>query len=381
MDWATRKSLTAITKIKHTATGTESAGQLGELQVLAVAEKLAKRRSFPIFFSIRVPKVQEKGKFELDLLLVGPQGLLALEVKSWGGALKAGKRGEWVQVSGNGSTLTHKDPAALLDKKIEAIQSYLKLNGVAVPRQRMTGALVWVFPIDIDPALRQQINSVSIDDLEPYMERVLFEGKPSALDMTPIESALERLPTWDQLYLRGGQVVRGDIVSAIVATEKEKISRADTDAMVFHYPGFLLSWLFFSPKVWWTDHAGKKRSAKIIPEQSFVVRLSGQAQELRYHLAEIHKVSFGWRDESYYRAVAPPNTTYAIGMHFDAKVVQIRDYGVFVRLDAHRDALFHKSDMGDKTIDDFTLEMKLAVKIVRVKTDESGKQLINVALA
>ena len=384
LDWATKRKLTAMARTRHTADGSQSAGALGEEKVVAIVKKVTKGRQCEVFSSIRVPKAEEKGKFEIDVLVVGTHDILALEVKSWVGSIRSGKKGEWMQTTTSGHTLSHKNPALLLDRKLDALLSYLELNGVSVAKERFSSALVWTFPIDLEQGLKDQCPSVTIDDLESFLQGRLFRSDtradPSPIDKLAVTAAFDRLPTWDQIYLRGGQIVRGDISYSSVTTKIGKVSRADTEAMIFHYPGFLLSWLFFAPKVWWTDRSGKKRAAKLDPEQYFVIRLSGQAKELRYHLAEIHKVSFGWCDESYYRSIAPAHTSYALGTEFEAKVVQICDYGVFVRLDPYRDALFHSSDMGDKSVKDFKLDMIIRVKIVRVKTNESGKTLLNVSL-
>ena len=84
-------------QIRFPMIASDHAGNLGEQLALAQLQGIRKKLNGKarIFPSLRVPKASGSGKFEIDLLLVSEVGILAIEVKHWGGRLSRQK--------GNGS--------------------------------------------------------------------------------------------------------------------------------------------------------------------------------------------------------------------------------------------------------------------------------------
>ena len=114
-----------------------SAGQLGEELVASALRKSAKKLNskFHIYQSIRIPRLQGRGKYEMDLLLVSEAGVLCLEVKHWGGALEASKS-SWLQKKRHGDKQM-KDPVRDLSDKKQSLIKWLAERGVNLAQSKV----------------------------------------------------------------------------------------------------------------------------------------------------------------------------------------------------------------------------------------------------
>jgi hypothetical protein len=124
----------------------DQAGTLGEKLALAEVERVIDNLSgmARVYRSIRIPKSQHLGKFEIDLLVVTEEAVLVLEVKHWSGRLRC-KRGQWEQER-NGERKPLQDPLILNQEKRQAIDQWLATRGIKVPSQLWFAGLVLTHP-------------------------------------------------------------------------------------------------------------------------------------------------------------------------------------------------------------------------------------------
>src|SRR5262245_19287949 len=98
--WTTFRTIRAASR-RHPP---DAAGEEGERLALDVVQQLVRSRQAAcrLYPSLRVPRQDAPGKYEIDLLVATPHGLLGLEVKNWGGTVEEGDNGRWEQVPSRG---------------------------------------------------------------------------------------------------------------------------------------------------------------------------------------------------------------------------------------------------------------------------------------
>ena len=371
----------------------DSAGERGEERAESVIGALEKDHQLESYSSLRVPKASARGKHEIDLLVLSPKRLLALEVKHWGGRLTI-DGSSWVQTTSRGETRRHEDPIRSNQKKLDDLVTYLNKQGVEFDPANSRGALVLTNPrLEIDPEVARREDVVDLRSLESFVEREtgrfgrgffarikrsLFGPRAAIKEYDRVVEILGRLPTWDRLHLHGGRIVKGDIRGkGIDLHDGRVVGRRSTSDLFIRYPRSLL--LFFrSPRAEWTNREGARERGRPQNGQAVSVKLSGRNQEEAVDLENIVHVQFGWKDESYYDQPKPSLSSYK-GQRFNGSVVGVKEYGVFVRLDEHRDGLLHVSRLDGRSPRSFKIRSKVDVHVVQTKVRD-GKETIDLEL-
>lgn len=374
----------------HPPDPADESGDAGEAQVLAEVQAFAAGLRPPIrcYHSLRVPRTDEKGKYEIDLFALSPFGLLALEVKNWGGQVDAHGDGPWARVNSRGVLQTPvEDPIRLVEAKAAAVAAYLTANGVAVPPNALDHALVLNNPrLRIGPQIERRPHLFRRIGLRPLLRQRLYPNRPGLGPMlrrliglekaTPpvlpnfaeVVRVLDRLPTWDAIALHGGRLLKGDIAGMGVQLASGKLlTRRDARGLRFRIPrSWIFGW-FFSPAVSWTDKAGARRRERLAPGQVLTIRLAGRKEEAPAPIEQIETVAFGWEDDSYYRPEKPDLAEYRPGTVYLGTVTGVQEYGVFVSLDGRRDGLVHVSRLAarEKAPADYRRGQQVGVRVVR----------------
>lgn len=135
--WKTREQIRESQRV-HTQERADNAGDAGEQDVKNVVDRIITHCESGLgvrtFGSLRVPQLGSKQKkYEIDLLVAGPYGLIGIEAKNWGGRLDVGHGGKWERVTSVGESLVQESPVALNEQKMRSVEAYLAAKGVVVP--------------------------------------------------------------------------------------------------------------------------------------------------------------------------------------------------------------------------------------------------------
>jgi hypothetical protein len=225
-----------------------AAGRRGEQNTQRWVGQHLRTHFGAVFGGKRVPrdvKAASLGRYEIDLIVVTPRRVVALETKNWSGRLRLdGDR--WVHERRDGTVNVFDDLVAHNRNKLRALRDYLARSGVVLPLARFHHAVIFENPnLDLDgrlaahPAvivgrdvgvvLGRSTNSMAYvlskilercvgdDDAKLWAEHVLDMIAPSQQQATC--AALATLRTWDFITLRGGRVLQGDLLWVRIADE------------------------------------------------------------------------------------------------------------------------------------------------------------------
>lgn len=393
-----RMELVNKSKEKFRHSETDLAGDMGEKKVLDVVEKTFGNtggKSF-IFPSIRVPR-GNSGKYEVDILVASEQGILAIEVKNWGGEITLDDRGMIKQISAE-KTYYHYHPVQSLNLKMEALNSYFKKNNILIPKKYQYSYVVLANEnVKLSQELKDCKSIIFLSELNSFITRV-FKHKDRTVIKKIMESlklrtpqkrpvqhldkvkrGLDCLPTWDEISLFGGRKIRGDIHhSSIELLDGNSVGRLITDKLNFKIPRTRFSCLLFLPKISWKTSTGERKKQAFKLGQKIKIRLAGRAEDEEVDLIHIEDISFGWENHSYYDGPKPDLSAYKKGKVFNGFVSNIVEYGIFVKLDKHRNGLVHISKLKEKntSLQDFEIGANAKVLIIDVEVKE-GKERIS----
>ena len=193
-----------------------------------------------VFGGKRVPRdmtAASMGRYEIDLVVVTPRRVVALETKNWSGRLRLDD-GRWVHERRDGTVKVFGDLIAHNRNKLRALRDYLAQSGISLPLARFHQALIFDNPnLNLDariaahPAViegrdvgllfgrptgsmaytlaRIIERCAGSDGAQVWAEHVLDIITPG--QKQAVCAALSRLRTWDTLTLRGGRVLQGDL--------------------------------------------------------------------------------------------------------------------------------------------------------------------------
>lgn len=297
-------------QIRFPMIASDQAGSHGEQLALTELEsalgKLNGRAE--IYQSLRVPKAQGSGKYEIDLLLVSEVGILAIEVKHWGGRLSRHK-GKWLQERGQEQKMLV-DPVPLNAEKVASLRHWLKRRNIAVPAAAMHSlVLLTNAQVTLDKSLKAMEELVELNNLRAaallkcgQARRYFWQKKPARdYPFQELVAALDELPTWDRIELYGGRLVLGDLEYMSVpdvkasALQRKYIRKARTVIWRRMLPG-----LFLKAKLRVTDWSGKRTVYPLHPEAKLVFRPAGQDQKEEIAWLHVESLQLGWKDHSYY---------------------------------------------------------------------------------
>ncbi|HYX34413.1 MAG TPA: nuclease-related domain-containing protein [Oligoflexus sp.] len=304
MQWL-RKS-----QIKYRAVASDQAGSLGEELARAKLQGMFKKLhgKAMVFQSLRVPKYQGSGKYEVDLLLVTEVGILVIEVKHWGGRLSR-QRGKWLQERGNEKKILV-DPIHLNADKAMSLIHWLAQRNIHLPDHAVHSIVLFTNPqVVMSPDLKQCGAVVEMAVLEALTlakcgqpKRRFWQKKIShKFNFSSLVEALKELPTWDRLQLHGGRVVFGDLEYMSIpeiqasAVQRKYLRKADVRMQRNVLPG-----LFLKARLRVTDWAGRRKVYLLHPDAKLVFRPAGQNEKEEISWVHVESLQLGWKDHSYY---------------------------------------------------------------------------------
>lgn len=288
----------------------DQAGNRGEQLALAELKTVLKKLNgkATVFQSLRVPKAQGSGKYEIDLLLVSEVGILAIEVKHWGGRLSR-QRGKWLQERGQEQKVLV-DPVPLNADKVESLRHWLGRRKIKIPPMSMHSiVLLTNTQVTLGTDLKACDEVVELTNLTAtallkcgQTKRWFWQKKPDrAFEFPDVMKALEELPTWDRLELHGGQVMLGDLeymaVPEVKASALQRKYIREARALIYRR---LLPGLFLKARLHVTDWSGKRKVYPLHPDAKLVFRPAGQNGKEEISWLHVESLQLGWKDHSYY---------------------------------------------------------------------------------
>ncbi len=189
--------------------GKVEVGRASERVLAATLERQFKAPGHEYWLGLRVPDGGRR--HEIDAVMALPDELWAVELKYWSGEVRLeGKEVVQYRPGGRGR-VEHGRLLTRLRHREEALERYLRQYVEEVP-------LIWtvlVFAgdhVQLDPALRgaEGLDVVRWPEFVAALPQTGASGEASGkvIDAT---RALDRLGTWDLLWLNGGRIISGDI--------------------------------------------------------------------------------------------------------------------------------------------------------------------------
>ena len=215
------------------------AGELAEQRLAKISRAAGKKNGWHVFESVRIPDVEQGGKREIDLVIVGGNTMLVVEQKHWSGSFEINAEEEFIQHRKNGTTHNHSTVNQRIARKARMLiamhnKRIGKEDGVVV-------RVVLAFTnrnLDWPPSL-SQLNSEVYD--EAGFISLLEDEHPGTLN-DDLLATVSGYGTWDEVQLNGGLMCKGDVLHLGLGSEVEAWQanrRAPLTANVSHKSGFM----------------------------------------------------------------------------------------------------------------------------------------------
>lgn len=282
------------------------------------------------FQSIRVPKVQGTGKYEIDCVFLVEGYLLAVKVKHWGGSVEACSSGQWKQVTSKQVARLHDNPLEKLKTKAASLKAYLEsqrsyrgekiisivffTNESLIVHPKLEGNPLVLSYKNADSRLRCLI--IPNAERKRHSFTSLWRKNRASKDASNKPASIQAiamLPTWDEVKLLGGSVIRGDISQCqLVLNDDERVRRSSSQVLRFkHYNHWIFRLLGWAKSyLSWSGQNGKESKGRLKDKQKIVFLPAGRADAEEISLSEIVEIKFGWQNQDFRK---PPISAYPVG--------------------------------------------------------------------
>jgi len=216
-----------------------------------------------VFESVRIPDVEQGGKREIDLVIVGGNTLLVVEQKHWSGSFEINGDEEFIQHRKNGTTHNHSTVNQRIARKSRML--------VAMHNERVgndDGVDVRVVLAFTNRNLDWPANVMGLGSAvkdEAGFIALLEDENPGPLNEALLET-LQGFGTWDEVELNGGLMCKGDVLDLGLGeaiNEWQDGRRSPLKGAVVHPRGILS--LFRTSASRLTLHAGERHVEAQLP--------------------------------------------------------------------------------------------------------------------
>lgn len=185
------------------------AGELAEQRLAKISRAAGKKNGWHIFESVRIPDVEQGGKREIDLVIIGGNTMLVVEQKHWSGSFEINADEEFIQHRKNGTTHNHSTVNQRIARKSRML--------VAMHNERVgkdDGVDVRVVLAFTNRNLDWPSNVMDLGSIvkdEAGFIGLLEDENPGELNEALLET-LQGFGTWDEVELNGGLMCKGDVL-------------------------------------------------------------------------------------------------------------------------------------------------------------------------
>jgi hypothetical protein len=255
-----------------------------EDRLFADIDSRIERTGWRIHQSVRVPDPVSGWKRELDFVLTSPNCAYLLELKSWAGEAQLTEDGTLLQTwegtpkaeskkffegladramvlqhykAEHGRPIAPVRPFLIFDDRDITLSKALLERDDVLTRRRLLKHL----PREVDePSWLWRLLMAIIRFFDESAGRSVDQEPPLPTDaIRLLRQSLDRLPTWDEVYRRGGDVLQGDLrIPAPLAARFEALDRARAVQSSFSFDSSYLRAIFADP----SPRAGVRLLAK-----------------------------------------------------------------------------------------------------------------------
>lgn len=185
------------------------AGELAEQRLAKISRAAGKKNGWHIFESVRIPDVEQGGKREIDLVIIGGNTMLVVEQKHWSGSFEINADEEFIQHRKNGTTHNHSTVNQRIARKSRMLVA-MHNERVGKDDEVEVRVVLAFTNRNLDwPSNVMDLGSIVKD--EAGFIGLLEDENPGELNEALLET-LQGFGTWDEVELNGGLMCKGDVL-------------------------------------------------------------------------------------------------------------------------------------------------------------------------
>ena len=252
------------------------AGELAEQRLAKISRAAGKKNGWHVFESVRIPDVEQGGKREIDLVIVGGNTLLVVEQKHWSGSFEINAAEEFIQHRKNGTMHNHSTVNQRIARKSRML---VAMHNERVGKDEGVDVrVVLAFTNrNLDwPSNVHDLGSIVKD--ETGFIGLLEDEVPGELNDELLKT-VAGFGTWDEVELNGGLMCKGDVLDLGLGSSVDAWQRGRTSPLLGEvaHPNGLFS-LFSSRPSALTLSAGERKIEASLPYgKSIKMHVVGQS--------------------------------------------------------------------------------------------------------
>jgi len=209
MKWGQRWKWWRQRRISSPPDDIHRAGELAEQRLAKISRAAGKSNGWNVFESVRIPDIEQGGKREIDLVIVGGGTMLVIEQKHWSGSFTINEKEEFVQQRNNGTNHNHSTVSQRIERKAKILHEMFKSRHPDSPEIIVRVILAFTHPKLEWPNNIGVLNSDVRN--EKQFIKLLEEEDPGPINQNLLEF-VNGFGTWDEIELNGGLMLKGDVI-------------------------------------------------------------------------------------------------------------------------------------------------------------------------
>ena len=188
---------------------------MAEQRLAKISRAAGKANGWHVFESVRIPDVEQGGKREIDLVIVGGNTLLVVEQKHWSGSFEINAEEEFIQHRKNGTMHNHSTVNQRIARKSRML---LAMHNERVGKDDDVDVRVVLAFTNRNLDWPKNVMTLgSIVKDEAGFIGLLESEHPGQLNEALLET-VAGFGTWDEVELNGGFICKGDVLELGLGT-------------------------------------------------------------------------------------------------------------------------------------------------------------------
>ena len=276
---------------RHHPVSEVSAGRAAELRVAKILDERLSGTGWDYGAGLRVPDGRRKQ--EIDLVITTPAEIWLVELKNWSGFVRLEGDKVIQHRAGGRGVIDHGALLSKMRRKEKALRRYLKRSMADVP-QTWSILVFCNDKVGLDEGLvgRDDLDVVGLREFVGALPLPEKGREPASETIKEAREVLRELGTWDLLWLHGGQILSGDLVSISVEGLN---NRTRFKKLRFEVPRNYLAAFGSEPEIEIVavERDGSEHREVVDLDQSLRFHAAGQRQPQQFSLRHLLGLSFG----------------------------------------------------------------------------------------